>query len=158
MLGSLGGGSQGADMMTRRTLRGALLVAAALIAAWSGGAVAAETPAEAAFKLGNEYFKARLVDKADGRPIGNRRIEYGIRIVSPGGGISHRLWGETTTDASGRFLLEGLVAGAKYALNLPMHEEDAPIGDRLWRTLGEFTNPGPDTLDLGDFECDPTPR
>ena len=78
--------------------------------------------------------------------------------MSPGGGISHRLWGETTTDASGRFLLEGLVAGAKYGLNLPLHEEDAPIGDRSWRTLGEFTNPGPDTLDLGDLECDPTPR
>jgi beta-lactamase regulating signal transducer with metallopeptidase domain len=102
--------------------------------------------------------QGRLIAKSDGQPLAHRRIEYAIRIELPNGRLMHRFGGETRTDASGRFILEGLMVGAKYHLNLPLHEEDAPIDDWSWQTLGDFTNPGPKTLDLGDFEHDPPPR
>ena len=102
--------------------------------------------------------RGRLVDQSSREPLGDRKIEYGIRIVLPGGSFSDRFGGSVKTDASGRFVLEGLVAGQEYHLNVPLHDEDDPPGHRSWRTVGKFTAQGPATTDIGDFKYKPPYR
>jgi hypothetical protein len=101
--------------------------------------------------------RGRLVDAA-GEPIPDRRIEYGIRIELPRGGLNHRHGGSTKTDAAGRFVLTGLVANQEYHVQLPLHDEDDPLDDWSWREVGTFTAQGPATTDVGDFKYPPPHR
>ena len=95
--------------------------------------------------------RGRLVD-ATGEPIPDRRIEYGIRVVFPGESLQHRFGGSIRTDAAGRFVIEGLVAGQEYHLQLPLHTEDDRPPGWSWRDVGTFTAQGPGTTDVGDFQ------
>jgi thiol-disulfide isomerase/thioredoxin len=102
--------------------------------------------------------RGRLLDQASREPLSDRKIEYGIRIMLPDGCSSDRFGGSVKTDASGRFMLEGLVAGQEYHLNAPLHDEDDPPGDRRWQTVGKFTAQGPAATDIGDLELKPPYR
>lgn len=93
----------------------------------------------------------RLVD-ADGKPMSNRKIEFGRNVYmgKPKRAPFMTCFGETvTTDENGTFRLDQLVAEAAYVLHLISPEED-PMKRRVFRLLEFAPEEGESEIALGD--------
>ncbi len=87
----------------------------------------------------------RLID-VEGKPVGDRKIKYGIRIYESndsGSAWSSELGGIVTTDANGRFQIAGLVLGQQYVIT-------SERGPNVFNPIVYFRATRSDTFDLGD--------
>ncbi len=89
----------------------------------------------------------RLLD-ADGAVVANGKVACGIRIYMgepPNAAFSTRFGGSARSDASGRFVLEGLVPGEEYDFN---QGHDERTGRTLYLTQAKAVKA--ETVQLGD--------
>jgi hypothetical protein len=59
----------------------------------------------------------RLVGAA-GEPLAGRTIQYGVRVTHPDGTFGDQFGGTVRTDGDGTFVLDGLVPGFRYEMNV----------------------------------------
>ena len=100
--------------------------------------------------------RGRLVDEA-GNALAGRQIEYGVRIGSSSGTFSWHFGGSVKTGDGGEFVVEGLVPGHVYDLNVATEfgDEGRP---RSWQTAGKAKADRVERVDLGDVRLKETPR
>ena len=94
----------------------------------------------------------RLKD-LDGQPIVGRELRYGIRVWTGEplrSAFSDSFGGTLTTDAKGNFVLEGLVPGEEYQLNIQIDQHSS-------RTVTQFVAKDVEPVALGDLSVDPNP-
>jgi hypothetical protein len=94
----------------------------------------------------------RLLDPK-GKPLPAKKLVYGIRIYlgdSETSPFSDAFGGTATTDATGRFTLQGLIPGQVYEVNLQLDENSSRGVTRV-----QPKNDKP--IDLGDLKVDPEP-
>ena len=100
--------------------------------------------------------RGRLVDEA-GNALAGRQIGYGVRINSSSGTFSWHFGGSVKTGDGGEFVVEGLVPGHMYDLNVATEfgDEGRP---RTWQTAGKAKADRVERVDLGDVRLKETPR
>jgi len=70
-----------------------------------------------------------LLDATNRKPLADREIQYGVRFLNSKQTARPRVAsvigsaGAVKTDTDGRFKLVGLMIGAKYDVDVPIHEE-----------------------------------
>ncbi|MGE5609065.1 MAG: M56 family metallopeptidase [Bacillota bacterium] len=94
--------------------------------------------------------RGRLLDE-NGKVLADRQIDFGLRIAHPGGAFSTSFGGHTRTSDDGSFVIEGLVPGFEYSLNVVMEVRDDGH-PRSWRTAGKTKADRPERLELGDLK------
>lgn len=99
--------------------------------------------------------KGRVVDQDTGKPLPDRRINFGVRANFVSGGFIWGFGSSATTDAKGEFKLTGLVPGWTYDVNT----WQAGPKPSMW-TLGSLIARSPGTIELGEIKLGPsdTPR
>lgn len=84
-----------------------------------------------------------------GNPLADKSLSYGIRIFhGESNTASDNFGGKVKTDAEGKFLLERVVPGKAYILNVW-------LDDRNFRSVMTFTARSDETLDLGEVTFNP---
>lgn len=98
--------------------------------------------------------RGRVVHAATGQPLAEQQIIFGLRFDEPGGAFSYHFGGTATTGTRGEFLLEGLVPGWKYAVNLVLGRDRQGI-PRRFSTAASITPRHGEIAELGDFKLTP---
>jgi hypothetical protein len=91
----------------------------------------------------------RLVDEG-GKPMAGRGLQYGVRVTHVRGSYGDRFGGKTRTADDGSFVLDGLVPGFDYQINLTtVADEDG--SPRQSHTVGRARADRPERVGLGDL-------
>ncbi|HEX5102676.1 MAG TPA: hypothetical protein VFV87_02625, partial [Pirellulaceae bacterium] len=93
--------------------------------------------------------KGRLVDGQFDLPVPGRQIRFGFRIEMESGGWTTQFGGTVTTDARGEFMLDGLIPGHSFEVDVVVEEgpDGRPHG---WRTVATVTAAKAEVVELGD--------
>ncbi len=101
--------------------------------------------------------RGRVVDAETGQPLADQQVTFGMRVDEPGGAFAYHFGGTSLTNARGEFVLEGLVPGRKYAVNLVL-ERDPEGNPRRFATQATPTPKRGEVVELGDFKLASPPR
>ncbi|HVC96262.1 MAG TPA: M56 family metallopeptidase [Pirellulales bacterium] len=96
----------------------------------------------------------RLVDATSGRPLTQRQLKFAVK---EGFTIFNVFGGSTSSNIRGEFVLDGLVPGCEYQLEVAIdRDQDGQAHD--WLTTGYVKPESAETVDLGDVKLTPKDR